>query len=251
MPYPTPEQRHAPTLQPDGSPVGFQRWAHLLFLHWEVPAEVLAPTLPDGLHLDTHEGRSYLGIVPFFMERVRPRFLPAVPGLSWFLELNLRTYVYDDLGRPGVWFYSLDANQAIAVALARRAFHLPYHHAEMAASVADETVTFQSRRKKDPPSELAKYHYSPASAIVTSQRGSLEDFLLERYLLFAKSAHGALKVGQVHHSPYPFQQAVCEKPSVLPFRWNGFAEPDVPPVSALYSPGVDVEIYPLRNLSGA
>jgi len=109
----------------------YQQWRDLLFLHWEYPAAAIQETLPEGLFVDTFGGTAYLGIVPFFMRNSRPRFLPAVPGLSNFMELNLRTYVYDRSGIPGVWFYSLDANQPLAVEIARRIFHLPYRHAKM------------------------------------------------------------------------------------------------------------------------
>ena len=88
--------------------VMYQRWEELLFLHWPVEPQVVAEVLPPGLGVDTYKGKAWLGVVPFSMRGVRPRFLPAVPGLSSFPELNLRTYVVDKRGRPGVWFYSLD-----------------------------------------------------------------------------------------------------------------------------------------------
>lgn len=242
---PSAEQREQPRILPSGSPVMFQRWSHLLFLHWEVPAELLTETLPAGLHLDTFQDRAFLGIVPFYMEKVRPRFLPPVPRLSWFLELNLRTYVYDDQGRPGVWFYSLDANQALAVELARKLFHLPYQHAEMSSQQDDKGIHYQSRRKSG--SDRASYHYQGQGEIQTAAPNTLEFFLLERYLLFSTNKQGQLKIGQVHHRPYPFQIATCENPSLLPFRWNQFPEPKTPPISSLYSPGVDVQIFPLRR----
>lgn len=242
---PTDAQREAPRQRPAGTPVMTQRWAHLLFLHWEVPAEQLQATLPAGLHLDTFEGKGQLGIVPFFMEKVRPRFLPPVPGLSWFLELNLRTYVHDDEGRPGVWFYSLDANQRIAVELARKLFHLPYQHAQMSAREEEGLIDYQSRRRDT--DQTARYRYQGHGEPLTAEPGTLEFFLLERYLLFSCNRQGELKVGQVHHRPYPFQKATCEDPSLLPFTWNNFPAPHSPPVSALYSPGVEVEIFPLRK----
>ena len=223
----------------------FQRWSELLFIHWEVPSELIAEKLPPGLHVDTFEDRAYLGIVPFFMQKVRPRFLFPVPGLSWFLELNLRTYVYDDQGRPGVWFFSLDADQAIAVELARKFFHLPYQHAEMSAVLENGAVNYQSRRKGG--EETANYLYQGDGQTRTAQPGSLDFFLLERYLLFSTDGKDRLKVGQVHHHPYPYQQATCENPSLLPFTWNGFPPPTTNPDSVLYSPGVDVTIFPLRN----
>lgn len=223
----------------------YQRWSELLFLHWEWEAEEVARTLPPGLHLDTHEGKAYLGIVPFSMEKVRPRFLPPVPGLSWFLELNLRTYVYDDLGRPGVWFYSLDANKALAVEIARKLFHLPYQHAEMTVTREGDLVNYRSRRKGT--TAEASYRYRGEGETLTAEPGSLEFFLLERYLLFSTNKSSNLKVGHVHHRPYPFQKAASESPSLVPFAWNDFPKPEGPPVSALYSPGVEVEIFPLRN----
>jgi uncharacterized protein len=97
------------------SPVMFQRWLHLLFLHWPVEPRTIQSTLPPGLQVDTFSGQGWIGIVPFFMRGVRPVGLPSIVGPSNFLELNLRTYVRDRDGRPGIWFYSLDANQPLAV----------------------------------------------------------------------------------------------------------------------------------------
>ncbi|WP_411844803.1 DUF2071 domain-containing protein [Roseibacillus persicicus] len=225
----------------------FQRWSHLLFLHWEVPSDLLNPHLPEGLHLDTFDGKAYLGIVPFFMQKIRPRFLPCVPGLSWFLELNLRTYVYDEQGRPGVWFFSLDANQALAVTLARTLFHLPYQDARMTATNRDGEVDFSCQRKGM--DELARYQYRAKGSSLTAASGTLEYFLLERYYLFSTTAKGELKIGQVHHRPYPFHQAACETVSMAPMGWNQFSVAECAPVSALYSPGVDVEIFGLKVAS--
>ena len=222
-----------------------QRWSDLLFLHWEVEAEQIAKTLPPDLTLDTFEKRAFLGIVPFKMEKIRPCGLPPVPGLSWFLELNLRTYVYDKNGRPGVWFYSLDANQPVAVKLAQQLFHLPYQHAEMSATSTENGLLYNCRRKPD--EQTATYCYRGQGVEKNATPGTLEFFLLERYLLFSTDQRGQLKIGQVHHPPYPFQNASCEPFSVLPFTWNDFLEPKEPPSSILYSPGVDVEVFPLHT----
>ncbi len=124
--------------RPDASPVMYQSWRDLLFLHWEWDADDIQRSLPSGLRVDRHDGRCYLGVVPFKMRRVRPRFVPPMPGVSDFLELNFRTYAYDASGTPGVWFYSLDANQRLAVAVARRFFHLPYHWARMRVDADDD-----------------------------------------------------------------------------------------------------------------
>lgn len=240
-------QREAPRQRPTGSPVMSQRWSDLLFLHWEIDPAAIATTLPSGLHLDTFQEKAYLGIVPFRMQDVRPRFLPPVPGLSSFLELNLRTYVYDEQGRPGVWFYSLDANQTIAVEIARKLFHLPYQHAEMSFEQRAPELTFCSQRRGS--HKQARFRYRVEGDIQTADSESLEFFLLERYLLFSQTKNGMLKIGQVHHRPYPYQVAHCDSPSLLPFTWNRFPAPTTPPVSSLYSSGVAVEIFPLRGLA--
>ena len=106
-------------------PVMFQRWLHLLFLHWPIPPDLVQMTLPEGLLVDTFEGHAWLGIVPFFMRGVRPAGFISIPGISNFLELNLRTYVRDVFGRPGIWFYSLDANQILAVCSGQSRFRAP------------------------------------------------------------------------------------------------------------------------------
>ncbi len=104
-----------------------QSWDHLLFLHWVLSPARIQETLPPGLWVDCHDGQAYLGIVPFFMMRIRPNGLPSVPYLSHFLECNVRTYVHDEQGTPGVWFYSLDTNRWLAHWIARNFFKLPYY----------------------------------------------------------------------------------------------------------------------------
>ncbi|MBC8149439.1 MAG: DUF2071 domain-containing protein [Verrucomicrobiaceae bacterium] len=148
----------------------FQRWSELLFLHWEIDPDLVKERLPDHLSVDIHEGKTYLGLVPFFMQKVRPRFLPCAPWLSNFLELNVRVYVHDQHGRPGVWFFSLDCNQPIAVELARRLFHLPYQHASMSAEPADGFRNYSCLRKgQEPP---ASYLYRGDGEVQHASPGS-------------------------------------------------------------------------------
>ena len=222
-----------------------QRWSRLLFAHWAISPSMIQATLPKGLHVDTFNGQAWIGIVPFYMERIRPRFLPPLPWLSWFLELNVRTYVYDEFGNSGVWFYSLDCNQPIAVELARRGFHLPYQHARMSAKIVRGAVDYHCQRKGE--SVVSHYHYAPVGDLREAAPGTLEFFLLERYLLFSTAADGRIHTGRVHHAPYPFADAACDAPGMEPLRQAGFAIAQAAPQSLLYSPGVDVSIYPLRR----
>ena len=229
--------------------VMYQSWRHLLFVHWEVPIEQVQKTLPDGLIVDTFDGRAYIGLVPFTMQDIRPVGLPALSPLSNFHECNVRTYVKDKNGEnPGVWFYSLDAANRIAVKIARRLFHLPYFHAEMSLKKAENgTIDYSTRRYKN--GAFCTASWTPEKTIFSAQPNTLDYFLCERYRLYSYASHkNQLYTGLVHHTPYPLQEV-----SSLEFSQNltdaaGFAL-TVPPATIHYSYGVDVRISPLVKLN--
>ena len=183
------------------------------------------------------------------MERVRPAWLPPLPGLSWFLELNVRTYVHDATGRPGVWFYSLDCNQALAVAIARRFFHLPYRHAHMSASVCDGVIQYECQRR-DGAARPCRFTWTPGVTAASAAPGALEFFLVERYLLFAADPAGRLYSGRVHHAPYRVSVPKVSEFSVEPARLAGFRL-DGEPASVLAALPVDVALFPLVRLHHA
>lgn len=253
MSAPTLEDQLRMRQRPLGRPAMYQTWKELLFLHWDFPAEQIQATLPRGLHVDTFDGRAWLGVVPFWMRGIRPWWFPSVPGVSNFLELNLRTYVHDDRGTCGVWFYSLDANQSLAVWSARTFFDLNYQHARMKSSRDDATgwVDFHSHRLGTPPEMVNHFRYRPTSTPRTAEPGSFEFFLIERYVLFAKSSNGNLSTGTVVHAPYQISDVELAQWSDSQLPLNGFTRPGRPPVHATMSRGVDVDIYgikPLRSL---
>jgi hypothetical protein len=240
-------QRLAARVRPAGSAVMYQQWGDLLFLHWEYSAAAIQATLPEGLFVDTHDGKAYLGVVPFFMRNIRPRFLPAVPGISDFLELNLRTYVHDRSGVPGVWFYSLEANQWLAVKIARRFFHLPYEHAEMTSSrTAEGRICYESLRTGARANGTrCVFEYAPGAEVQRPEPGSLEFFLVERYRLYSSAPDG-LRRGAVFHEPYPLCRADLKTwdENLLPL--NGFTPTGRAPDHVIMSRGVEVTIFPLE-----
>jgi len=186
------------------------RWCDLLFAHWAVDAAVLRGLLPKGLELDLFDGRAYVGAVPFRMEGVTPRRVPALPGLHAFAELNLRTYVKAG-GKSGVWFFSLDASQKLAVRVARRYFHLPYFDAKFEVTNAGGEVTYSAvRTHKGAPDATFAARYRPVGAVYRSARGSLESWLTERYCLYAADRAGHLYQGEIDHEPWPLQPAEAE-----------------------------------------
>ena len=246
MKTPTDQQRLAQRVQPNSPVVMRQEWSHLLFLHWEMDPAVIQEHLPPGLTVDTYDGKAYLGVVPFHMDNVRPSYCPTVPGLSWFLELNLRTYVHDENGVPGVWFFALDCDQWLAVKLARGLFHLPYQHAQMESYQHEGTLNYISRRKGCEQSQIYRYP-AELSHSESAEVGSLEFFLLERYRLFSVGRSGSIYSGLVHHSPYQFQDVNITDYSTRMFSLCGFEEPNTPPVSSLIAETAHVNINPLKK----
>jgi uncharacterized protein YqjF (DUF2071 family) len=244
----TPEIRLAQRSRPSTAPVMHNCWTDLLFLHWQFDTAVVQALLPPGLLVDCHSGSAWIGVVPFGMERIRPVYCPPVPGLSWFLELNLRTYVvHEQTGIPGVWFFSLDASQRLACAIARRFFHLPYFHATMERRrSADGWINYQSQHQDEP---INQFRYRPASTVLTSATvGTLEFFLLERYVLFSwNPATQKISMGRVAHAPYEYCEAelALQETSAL-FQRAGLPMPITAPVSAHYSPRVQTLIFPLE-----
>jgi uncharacterized protein len=239
--------RIAPTERSSGRAAGFQSWRHLLFLHWQVPVNAVQALLPKGLTADTFEGRAYVGVVPFTMRDVRPRWSPSIPGISDFHELNVRTYVHQEGRNPGVWFFSLDAAKLVAVLAARALWHLPYHWASMSLVLDDDRVHYQSRRLwPEPIPADFEARYRIGKPVGHARPGTFEHFLAERYILFAETAPGRLSIGRVHHTPYPLHHADLIEWREWMVKAAGLPEPQGEP-HVLYSPGVDVEVFALRS----
>jgi uncharacterized protein YqjF (DUF2071 family) len=225
-----------------------QDWSHLLFLHWPVPVEAIAGKIPEGLEVDTFEGNAYLGLVPFKMTGVRPVWAPAVPWLSSFLEVNVRTYVHQEGANPGVWFFSLDAANPVAVWLARAFWHLPYFLAGMGLEQegsGDGLRSYSSRRLGQATGPGCRIRYRPSGVARPAEPGTLEHFLVERYLLYAKVGN-RLAMGQVHHRPYPVQGAELLELEEDLVAASGVEVVGMPPLIHFAS-GVEVEIFAMER----
>ena len=243
-----PIDRLAPGRCPSERPVMYQNWRSLLFLHWTLPPEKVRSFLPPGLELDLFEGKAYIGLVLFTMRDVRPAALPAVPWLSNFHETNVRTYVHAGGREPGVWFFSLDAANRLAVLLARSLFHLPYYFARMTLENQVGGDRFQhirytsARRWPGPLPATSAIDVTIRETKATPVSvGTLDHFLIERYLLYTVH-RGRLFRGQVHHEPYPVQSAEILEFDESLIAAVGLSRPETPPL-AHYSPGVDVKIF--------
>lgn len=224
-----------------------QIWHELLFAHWPIAPDMLRPLMPSVLSLDTFEGECWVGIVPFHMSYVRPRGFPAVPGLSAFSEMNVRTYVTVN-GIPGVYFFSLDASNPMAVSIARIVFHLPYFNAFMTSQYRGGTIRYRSHRthRGAPPADYAA-RYRPIAPVVYAQAGSLEHWLTERYYLYTVVEGGRVYRGDIHHLRWPLQVAELETVRDTMALSHGIHLPDTQPLLH-YSDRQEVLIWPLRRV---
>jgi uncharacterized protein YqjF (DUF2071 family) len=202
----TGETGHRPWPLPAESWAMAQTWEQLLFAHWPVPSEQLA--VPAGLRLDTFEGSAWLGVTPFRLTGLRLRGTLPLPGISSFLELNVRTYVTAG-GKPGIWFLSLDASSRLAVEAARRAYRLPYFEARISAEERGELVDYRCARSGSERPHVFEGRYRAAGSAAPVKPGTLEHFLTERYCLYAEHA-GELYRADIHHPPWPLRPAEAE-----------------------------------------
>jgi len=224
-PWPLPQARWAMT----------QRWNDLLFAHWPLPAAQIARLLPDGLTVDTFDGSAWVGIVPFWMDRIQIRGLPILPGANRFPELNLRTYVRETGSNlAGVYFFSLDASNPAAVLVARAFFHLPYYWAKMSIEKREkEEFRYTSARHLAPTPVRFQASYRGLGRMSTldeARRGTIEHFLTERYALYTAGPGGKLRRGNIHHLPWPLELAEAEiEVNELPGA-HGIQLPDTAPL---------------------
>jgi uncharacterized protein YqjF (DUF2071 family) len=220
-----------------------QTWHDLLFAHWPLAPEALRPLVPAQLLLDTFDGRCWVGVVPFHMSGIRVRGLPALPGLSRFPELNVRTYVTLD-GKPGVYFFSLDAANLPAVWAARRFYRLPYFHARMSVEVNRQRIGYDSSRYRG--DAEFRGHYQPVGEAGVREKGRLEHWLTERYCLYTVAAGHGYRA-EIHHRQWPLQDAEAEIEMNTVALAAGIALPQSRPLLH-FARKLEVLIWPLRQV---
>jgi uncharacterized protein YqjF (DUF2071 family) len=253
--------------RPGGLPLMHQHWGKLLFLHWPVDENYLRPLIPPALEIDKFDGSAWIAVTPYTMWGIRASFLPPIPGASAFHEMNVRTYVQLN-GVPGVWFFSLDATNSLAVWAARRFYHLPYFRAEMDLRQNGKTIDYSSRRISSAPGTLSTRDSSPHKQAADSTRGdssaaqfkatwtigkllgqsqseTLPFFLTERYCLY--SSHGGkLYRARIFHQPWALQSATLASLESTMIESRGLPAPQGEPLLH-YSEEIAVEIWPMKK----
>ncbi|MFO0946488.1 MAG: DUF2071 domain-containing protein [Planctomycetota bacterium] len=223
-----------------------QSWHDLCFLHWPMPAQQLRNLVPRSLELDTFDGTGWVGLVPFRMTGIRLHWAPEIPGTSSFVEMNVRTYVRAG-NRPGVYFFSLDANHPLAVEAARLSYHLPYYHARLTCEPEGEAIHYQNERtdRRSPPARFVA-DYAPTSDRFMARRGTLEHWLTERYCLYVLDRRRRVRRGEIHHQPWPLQTGKVDLRENIMGISHGIRLPDIAPL-VHFARRLDVVVWRLSR----
>jgi uncharacterized protein YqjF (DUF2071 family) len=223
-----------------------QTWKDLFFIHWPISEDILRPFVPEELELDLYDGTAWIAIVPFRMKQIRLKGIPTFPIGHSLLELNLRTYVKHK-EEQGVYFFSLDANNPLAVFLARTCFGLNYLTASMTYKQHLDHVHYTSRRTH-PSTPSSHFHatFTVLSSPFHAQPGSLMYWLTERYALWVKRREHVYK-GPIFHHHWPLQKAEATiytntLPDFLQDHTTFLTEP-----VTYYSPFLETTIFPFEK----
>lgn len=175
------------------------------------------------------------------MSDIRGRWMPRLPRLSAFPELNVRTYVTYG-GKPGVYFFSLDAGSRVAAWTARASYHLPYFHARMSSLNRDGWIHYHSFRN---PAATLEAKFRPIAPVQLRNPGTLEHWLTERYCLYTVHRDRVYRA-EIHHEPWPLQDAECEFPENSMAASAGIHLPPIPPLLH-FAKRLQVLIWPLKR----
>lgn len=239
--------RHSIRKRPTGWPIMYQTWGKLLFLHWPVPVEHIRPHIPAELTIDTYDNVAWVGITPFTMWHLRPVMVPALPWVSSSHEINVRTYVHHD-GVPGVWFFSLDASNVLAVLGARLGFALPYYPARMSLQEQNQNIHFTSARRPTESSEAQfEAEWTRGAVLPELEPGTRDFFLIERYCLYTTRG-GDLYRARIHHRPWPLCRASLSTLSSTMLEAQELPSPTQEPLIHAQADPLRVKVWPLKKV---
>ena len=230
------------------------RWTDLLFAHWPVCTAAIASLIPNSLTVDTFDGTAWVGVVPFHMEQVQVKGSPAIPGNTAFAEVNVRTYVRDrKSGDGGVYFFSLDASNPLAVIAARAWYHLPYYFARIKTERWEidggRRCDYQSKRLLSRRSAELQVRYATCGGsqiMQPAKGGTIEHFLTERYCLFTHARRRLMRA-DVHHLSWPLLKAEAEFDELSLTTAEQIKLPDAAPLLH-YARSLDVLAWPPRRV---
>ena len=214
---------------PSGPWKYYQEWNDALFLHWEIPVDILRKSVPENLKLDLFEGKAYVSLVAFTMQKIRPKNLPAVAYISDFHEINLRTYIKND-NKKGVYFLNIEAEKTLSAFIARKMSGLPY--GKSAINRANESYVSVNAEKGfslDAQFEVRE---------IVADKSDLDKWLTERYCLYLDQDKKMYRY-EVHHKEWELKNVKINRLN-LKYNIGEFSLPQETPELVHYSEGVKV-----------
>lgn len=225
---------HRPWPLPESRWKYYQEWNKSLFMHWTVDPAIIEPLIPADITLDLFEGKAWVSVVAFTMQKIRPRHLPFFKPISDFHEINVRTYVTKN-NKPGVYFINIEAQKAVSVFLSRNISGLPYEKAVMHRKEQPALCIYTS-------SNLPKKFHLHAEYEITKKditKTPLDLFLTERYCLYVPVQNQFYRYN-IHHVAWPLQAVTIHKLTLQYQIGHFWVNSNTPPLLSHYSEGVKV-----------
>jgi uncharacterized protein YqjF (DUF2071 family) len=214
-----------------------QQWRDLAYIHWAYEPAVVQALLPEGIEVDTFDGKAWVGLIPFSMRNISFPLIPPVPYFGSFPEVNVRTYVKRN-GVPGVWFFSLDVNRLIPAFVARTTYFIPYCWGK-ASHKKVEAKLLTSVARRWPSKSSSRIELSIGERIESPS--DLAHFLSARWGLYSKGFSGKLRYAPVDHEPWQLYEASIVSLDDHLVIAAGLPAP-TGEAHVLFSPGVSVRI---------
>ncbi|MBV7441585.1 DUF2071 domain-containing protein [Weeksellaceae bacterium TAE3-ERU29] len=181
---------HRPWGIPNKSWKFYQEWNRAIFLHWQVELLELQKFVPDELEIDLFDGKAWVSVVAFTMEKIRPRYLPSFSPISNFDEINIRTYVKAN-GKSGVYFLSIEGGKKLSCQISKAISELPYRYSKTKRT---ENKYISNNSQYDDHLEI---EFSIGAE--NNEKTKLDKWLTERYALFQDTPTKAINEFEIHH----------------------------------------------------
>lgn len=180
---------HRPWGIPGGSWKFYQEWNNAIFLHWQVDLQELQKMVPHELEIDLYEGKPWISVVAFTMEKIRPKNLPCFPPISNFDEINIRTYVKSN-DKTGVYFLSIEGGTQLSCKIAKGISELPYRYSTI------KRTESQYNACNTEFSDKLSIQFTIKEEI--EEKTELDRWLTERYALF-QDTDKFINEFEIHH----------------------------------------------------
>lgn len=223
-----------------------QTWQDLLFAHYPVKLEVLQQVVPSVFQLEQYNGTAWIGVVPFRVQNHRVRFLPPMPGINRFLQLNVRTYVTIN-GKRGVYFLSIDMNHLIARQLAKSLFYMPTQTATINMSHNECGIYFNSKTVEKGHPEF-ECQYTPIGQPFYARKETFEAWLVERYSMYSLNRRGEVVRCDILHDYWPLQYVDVEINNNSIFQNRGIQVASKDPILH-YAKRMEAYLWPVARVT--